>query len=442
MATQPDMEQLRPLTIRQNVAWSFTGNVFYAACQWGTVVAIAQLGSAQMLGQYTLGLSIAVPIIALTNLQLGSVQSTDSNDEHAFSDYFGLRIVTTAIAMVILLLIVAGSSYSMDTRLVIVAVGAAAAFEALSDIIYGLLTRMARLDRRAVSMMIKGPSALIALGLGVYLTNSVFWGAVALAAVMAVRFFTYDLESARAALKARSVSLCGGARTQAPPAGVAPRLDRTVAISLVVLALPLGITAALGALSLNIPRYVVEFTLGEHELGILMALFYFEAVGGTAINALGQSATAQLSRDYAKARMQSYYALVWKLLALAGAIGLAGVLITAAFGTEIARFVYGEEFAQHPRPFLWIMVGVGLMHIGNILSYAASATRRFRSLVIPRLGVTVAVAILSLILIPPFGLLGAAWVICGFGLATIAAGIVIMFLTRQPGSRKSLRSII
>ncbi len=66
------------LSLRSNFAWVLAGNVVYAACQFGMIIALAKLGSSIMVGQFSLGLAIATPVLMFTNLHLRAVQATDS----------------------------------------------------------------------------------------------------------------------------------------------------------------------------------------------------------------------------------------------------------------------------------------------------------------------------------------------------------------------------
>jgi len=118
-------DSIKPLSLRVNFSWTFAGNVIYAACQWGILVVLAKLGSPKMVGQFALGSAITAPVIMFTNLQLRAVQATDAKDEYSFGDYFSLRLLTTALAFLIIVCIAALSGYSMITAMVILAVGAA-----------------------------------------------------------------------------------------------------------------------------------------------------------------------------------------------------------------------------------------------------------------------------------------------------------------------------
>jgi len=171
------------LSLRANFSWTFFGNVVYAACLWGMLVVLAKIGSPEMIGQFVLGFSIVVPVMSLGTMKTRIVLATDAKREYLFADYFGLRLITTVLALVIISGIVYGMGCQRETALVILAVGLAKAFESISDVFYGLLQQRERMDRIAKSLLIRGPLSLIAFGVGTYLTGKVFWGTMGLAFV-------------------------------------------------------------------------------------------------------------------------------------------------------------------------------------------------------------------------------------------------------------------
>ena len=145
------MQQHKPLTLRGNFSWTFAGNLVYAACQWGILVILAKLGSPEMVGQFTLGLAITAPIIMFTNLELRIVQATDARKQYSFSDYLGLRLISTALALAIITVISLLGGFRWETSLVIFLMGLAKAFESISDIFHGLIQQHERMDRIATS---------------------------------------------------------------------------------------------------------------------------------------------------------------------------------------------------------------------------------------------------------------------------------------------------
>ena len=210
---------------------------------------LAKLGSPEWVGQFALGLALTAPVIMLTNLQLRAIQATDARREYRFGHYLALRLATTALSLLVIAGIACG--YRLETALVILAVGLAKAFESLSDVVYGLLQAHERMDRIAMSMMIKGPLSLVALGTMVYLTASIAWGALALAGVWGLLLIAYDIPN--------------GIRLLDQGDNFRPCWDLPALVRLAWLALPLGIVMMLISLNANIPRYFIEHYWGERD---------------------------------------------------------------------------------------------------------------------------------------------------------------------------------
>ena len=266
------MEQSKPLTLRRNFSWTFIGNAVYAACQWGMLVVLAKLGSPEMVGQFTLGLAVTAPVLMFTNLHLRVVQATDARKEYLFSDYLALRLSGTGLALVVIAVITLKAGYRWETSLVIFLLGLAKAFESISDVFYGLIQQHERMDRMAISLMIKGSLSLLLLGMGVYLSGSILWGVLGLVFAWALVLVGYDIRNGVLILN------------QMPE----PGWNLATLKKLVWLSLPLGFVMMLISLNSNIPRYFIEKYLGERELGLFAALAYLMVAGGMVVSALGE----------------------------------------------------------------------------------------------------------------------------------------------------------
>ncbi len=79
--------------------------MIYSACQWGIVVVLAKLGSPVLVGEYALGVAIATPVIALSQLQLRPVIASDVHEKYRFGDYLGFRLMATLLASLIVVAI-------------------------------------------------------------------------------------------------------------------------------------------------------------------------------------------------------------------------------------------------------------------------------------------------------------------------------------------------
>lgn len=404
-------QRLYGLSLRANFAWTFVGNVIYAGCQWGILVVLAKMGNPEAVGSFALALAVTAPVIMLANLQLRAVQATDARHEYLFGHYLTLRLIMTALAIAAIALIAFVSSYTPSVVLVILVVGLAKCFEAISDVIYGLLQQHERMDKIAISMTIKGVISLVALAAGIYLTGDLLWGVVALAVSWAGVMFVYDLPNA--ALIKSEVRHVRGDHGDDPARsdvdnGLRPIWAPGRLIRLVGVSLPLGVVMFLISLNTNIPRYFIEHYLGTRELGFFAAIAYLLVAGSTVVNALGQSASPRLSRLYAAGDRAAFSTLLLKLASIGALIGVVGVLAALTAGRLILQLLYKSEYADYSDVFIWLMVAAGLSYVAAFLGYGMTAARYFRSQTPLFLLVAAATAGGCAILVPAYHLAGAA----------------------------------
>ncbi len=404
-------ERLRPLPLRVNFAWTFAGNVVYAACQWGMMMALAKIGSPEMVGRFALGLAITAPVMLFASLALRAAQATDARGEYHFADYLALRLVTTFLALIVIAGIVLVGGYTGETGWVILLIGLAKAFEAISDVFYGLFQRAERMDRIAWSMIIKGVVSLTALTIAVWILRSVWAGAAALAAAWALVLALYDIPIG-SSLVSRSTS---------QRSGLLPIWHWPTLFRLARLTFPLGVTMMLISLNTNIPRYFVQHYWGERELGFFAAAAYLIVAGTTVVSALGQSASPRLAHYYAMGETTRFRTLLVKLLGVGALLGLSGIVISLVSGRQILTILYTSAYAMMADVFAWIMVAAAMAYLASFLGYALTATRHFAIQPFIFGGVALVNGLLCLVLIPRYGLTGAAW---AMGLANLVQFIV------------------
>ncbi len=411
-----------------NVSWTLTGNVIYAACQWGMLVVLAKLGSPEMVGRFAFALAVTAPVFMLTNLQLRAVQATDMTNRFAFADYLALRILCTGLA----LSIVAGLAYisrsSFAIAAVIVVVGLAKGFESISDAVYGLVQRHERMDLIARSMMLKGLISIAAFTLAIALTGKLVLGAAALAAAWCAVLLTYDFGLAR-----RFAGI--GRLAESRPAFV-PRVPVRTLLRLIWLSLPLGVTMMLGSLNTNVPRYFIEHFAGTRALGFFAAIAYLMVAGNLVINAVGQSASPRLAFRFASGDVSAFRALLLKLCGVAAVPGGVGILIAMLAGKPVLRLLYRPDYGNYSGVFTLLMIAGAITYVASILGYAMTAARIFKPQPLLLAGVILLLVFACYFWIPAYGLNGAAFVLI-LAAATQLVGAIVILL---PALRTPLRS--
>jgi O-antigen/teichoic acid export membrane protein len=417
--------KLPRLSLRVNFIWVMIGNFIYAGCQWGALIAISRIGTPAMLGQFSLGLAIATPVLMFTNLDLREIQATDVKNEYLFNDYFGLRIIGTGLGLLVIVALVFGLGYQQDTALVILAVGMAKIFESMSDVFYGLYQRLERMNYIAQSMASKGILSLLGVALGMYCTHNVLWATFGMAVGWAIVLFAFDVRYGYTLLESISVkmgtNIPATRRGYLRPSFVIPTLRR-----LAWLGLPLGVATLLYNFSSLVPRYFIEWHLDVYSLGIFAALSYLPVVGVTVINALARAATPRLATYYVQGNRALFLSLLLKLLGIGAMVGVLGWLTAAFMGRPIVTLIYGSEYANYTEVLTQILISTGLTYMVWFLGSALIAARYLRLRLLVLGLVTVVQIVTCMWLIPVYGMSGAPMAMIITALIHFLATLVIV----------------
>jgi O-antigen/teichoic acid export membrane protein len=137
----------------------------------------------------------------------------------------------------------------------------------------------------------------------------------------------------------------------------------------------------------------------------------------------------RLSRLSAGGRLAEYRALLFRLLALGCAIGLAGLAAAHGFGGWLLRVFYNADYAAHAHLFTLLMIAAAIHFAASMLTSGITSARRFRIQVPLYLMVAAATALGCARWVPTMGLAGAALgVICGAVTRLVLAGAVVGYL--------------
>jgi len=381
--------------LRTDFTWVLSGNLLYSACQWGIVVALAKLGNPEQVGEYALGLAVSAPIVLFANLQLRALLVSELSDRFTFGQYLTFRLVSLGAA----LLLVTGAVACMQTnwRLkgIVVVVGFAQALEFVSETYYGFMQKHGRMDRIAGSLLLKGPLSLAALCGAMYVTRSIVWAVIGLAFGRLLVLLVWDSRPDFA---------------KSERSGFTVRLEWNSGemLTLLRMALPLGVISMLISLNLSIPRYFVEVHSGSAELGIFSAIASLLTAGNLVVSAFGQSIFLPVARACAALDRTKYRGYVVMAAALGGSLGGVAILAAVFFGRAILTHLFRPEYGERPDILVWLMIAGTIMFIASGLGYVITAAGSLRPQIPMLLATALAAAATSAWLIPRHGLSGAA----------------------------------
>ncbi len=434
----------RGLSLRANFSWTFVGNSIYSACQWGALVALAKLSSPVIVGQYSLAVAIAMPIISLTGLQMRSVIASDVQETYKFGEYVGFRLCSVGLAMLIILAIPLILHSGPLMTLLTFVVGLSLAIENISDVYYARLQSIDRMDRIAKSQILRAPLSLLAMGLGVYFTGRLSWGVAAMVLVRAAILLGYDLRvQTQSSEPLESNSLESRLASEHLREILRPQWELRKMGRILWLALPLGIVAMLVNLNVNVPRYFIQWRLGTRELGIYSALAFLMSAGNLLVSALAQAVFVRLARLYAEGRRRAFAFVLLKLLAVGTVLGMGGIVVAWIAAARLLAIIYRPEYAAESHLLVWFMVVAWVGYLGQFLGCAMTSARLFVHQ-IPLFAVGVlTITVGSYWLVPRMGLQGAIVAsMAGIMVQLLAsAGVLAYGLVNPPELRKEASSL-
>src|SRR5690625_2160950 len=243
---------------------------------------MAKLGSAEMVGQFSLGLAITAPIILFFTLQLRNIIATDTVNKYSFSSYFGSRIIYLSLALIMIFLVSLIGPYNKALTLIIILVGISKVIESLSELTHGYLQKEERMDYVGKSQIIKAILSVTSVCLLLIVYKNLIVALAGLIIVWFVRLITYDL------------------RITSYFTTVKPNFNKSIK-TIFILAAPLGVVSILNSINTNIPRYFLEYYVGIEELGYFSAIAYILVAGNLLIRPLSLVAAPKLANYYNKA---------------------------------------------------------------------------------------------------------------------------------------------
>ncbi|MBQ18770.1 MAG: polysaccharide biosynthesis protein [Planctomycetaceae bacterium] len=414
-STAPGRSIVRPLSLRQNFAWTLPANLAYAVCQWGILVVLAKVGSRELVGLFVLAMALTSPIFVSASLKLREIQATDQTGQFRFGDYLGLRLLSTVLA----LLVVAGIGWSIGHRraafLAVLLVAVAKGIESISDVIYGLLQQHERMDRVAHSRAAHGVATLLGVGGGAVLTGDVIGATAGLLLARLLVLVACDLPLA--------CWVVGPGRL----GHLRPNFSWRRLSRLFLLGLPLAGTTLLTSLEINIPYYFVTTNLGIAELGVFGAIAALITAGGIFTRATNQVASPRLAALYHDGDLAGFRRLLGRILGAYLVLGIAGVAMVPLLGRWLLTILFQAEYAAYTDLLLVVMCAAAVAYQAGALTTALIAIRVIHRQFPLRVITATTSLVACAMLVPVYGIRGAALALVIAKLPFVFASLVIVF---------------
>ncbi len=385
------------LSVRSSFSWGLLGNIVYATAQWAVVMVLARMGSAEAIGQFTYALAVASPIVLLIGGR--NVQVTDVSGRYSTGDYLTQRIAGVLCSTAVVATLSLALPVDATATWVIVWVGVAKGVEAVADVLHGLFHQRQRLDLAAKSLAMRGMATIVVFTAVFSSTRDLVLSVAAMTLAWIGVVLGFDL----------IVSL------GFPGATLRPRVQ---GLHLFPVMVPLGVATALGSLTLNVPRYLIEAELGAAALGIFSALAYVLVVGRLVASAIHHAILPRLAVAFATGDLSGYLRLFWCSMGSCLGLGIATVALSTMVGEPALRLAYGDVYAVHHRLFIAVAAAGALSYPGWIVFAALSAAKSYRSEALAQ--------VMSLVLV----MLSGPWLVSRHGLHGAVSVLALAYVSQ------------
>jgi len=406
-------------SVRKNFSWILIGNIVTEISLAGVLISLAKFGSAVMQGRFLLCLGIATPTAVFLSLGLRALLITDSKEQFSFYDYFYLRIISCVVIAVAcfligLYLVFFRHKYGVDFLIVLSLVGGFKAVDFLSDICYAVFQKKQRMKYIGISRGIKALGAFAVTIVILAVTGSLAATMAGWLVVYCTMALLYDLRTAERFY---------------PEKGA---FSLSHSLTLGKQAIPLVAVVTLLTLNSNVSRYIIAAYCGEAEIGYFGSMNYGVVAITMVFVAIGHAVLPKMVENF-RSQPLGIWRLAAKVAPVIAALGLSGFVVSLFLGRIALRILFSAEHARHVH-VLWILMGGSvLVGMASLMGFASTACRAFTATAFAWVVVVCGTIIGGIILVPRYGMTGAACatVISNFVALALASMIVAIYTWRR-----------
>ncbi|HPE60907.1 MAG TPA: hypothetical protein PLB10_11280 [Thiolinea sp.] len=393
------------------------GNVMASLAQWLLLLYLARSGGTRAMGSYVHALALLSPIYILAGLGLRNLVAMGSGTGPQRAIFLQLRL---ALALLALMVAAGVTGLAGGTGLEYFGfVALLKSVELGSDLYYGYMHQQGRGWLQGVSLLNRFLGGVAAFAAGATLWG-IAGGFVFLLMAWSLNLVWFDRHWGRAAATKSAIETASLPRNRAS----------SMLLPILRAGLPLALASALGSVVFNLPRYAVEHFEGVEALGVFAATASFVMFINLLCTALGQTLLPRLSALFAARDRAGFLTLLGLAsLMILAANGLL-LLLIGSRGDWLLTLTFGPELAAYRHECLLISLLATPLYLGQLLSFANMAVRRFDQ----TLWLTLISGGLALLLAWPaltaFGLVGGGVMMAVVGLVQMAgflAGILWQF---------------
>ncbi len=407
-------QDIRSLSLKQNILWNSVGSLVYLGCQWLMTILVVRLSNGfDDAGILSLAMSISNLFTPFAIYRMRAFQVSDTNQQYSTGEYLGFRIITIIIAF-------AGCMIYASITCQLYSLASIALFlvyksvEAYIDVLHGADQQVMRMDIVGKSFAIRGVLTIVSFSIVLHFTQNLELALLAIIFTTAPVGFLYD-----------------GKRTRVF-SSLKPHIQRSKALHLLFNCMPAVLASIACSAALTIPRQYLALDAGDAALGI-----YASVAAPVAIVQMGGSyiyspLLGRLAEFYNTGKREGFVALLNKTII--GVLAVSGIcsLALSLFGEWGLGLLYGNsitEYAYLLQPMLLCAIATVLLWFLNDLLLAI---RKFWSTFIGNVLALIVAIPLTILFVNLFNMNGVSFTgIAAYGLSCVVSFAMLVHAVKK-----------
>ena len=321
-------------------------------------------------------------------------QASDVKEKYSPSEYYGFRILTTSLMVLVLVIFSVFASitrgYTADKALTIFFVGMCLVVQALSDGYEANMQQKGRLDIAAKGAFTRSSSLIVAYLIGIFATRSLVVSSA----------LAFGLAACSFLLTVFRYSSRFGERK--------PLFKSSTIRGLFIALVPIFATLFLNNYIANAPKYAIDDALGDEIQALYGFLFMPSYAIGVVCNFIFNPIIVSYSKLWTENKIKEFRRLVGRQMLIITGLTVLALIAAFLLGIPVLSLVFGADLDGYRKELCILILGGSMWAFCTFFTTIITIMRKQNNLLVGYLIAAAVMLLASKKVVTSYGVTGAA----------------------------------
>ena len=343
---------------KSEIIWNTLGSFVESLLSAILLMFCTRLNGTEIAGMFSISFATATILNSIGDFGIRIYQVTDTNRKYKFEDYLLARIVVVISMVIIGIIFVNFSGYTLEKLWICISLIAFKVIDNLSETYQGEFQLRDRLDLGGKSMVIRVLSSLVMFFIADMITKNVIISCVALVATNLILFLIWDV---RILSKLQKIEI---------------KFNKLHIKEILAECFPLAISTCLSLYIINATKYAID-NFGDYTMQTYFNVIYMPTF---VINLVSAFVIKPFLKPFGDLwNNREYFKFIKSIICIILILAVATVCIDIAcalFGVPLLSFIYGIEITPFKMEMILLVVSGFFYASSTVILYALSTIRK------------------------------------------------------------------